>query len=99
VVITADPADVKAARRAAGLRKTQRVTVIEPGLPFGPDFLTQLLFDPASGRRRVKTLMLGPSALAGDRRSMKPEAFWRLPTLIRALERFEAEGGRLVRPG
>jgi hypothetical protein len=99
VVITADPADVDAARRATGLRKTARVTVIEPGLPFGPDFLTQLLFDPASGRRRVKMLMLGPSALAGDRRSMKPEAFWRLPTLIRALERFEAEGGRLVRPG
>ncbi|HLB34938.1 MAG TPA: hypothetical protein VJL31_00045 [Gemmatimonadales bacterium] len=97
VVITTDPADVDSARRAAGLRKADRVTVIEPGLPFGPDFLTQLLFDPASGRRRVKVLMLGPSALAGDRRSMKPEAFWRLPKVLTALERFQAEGGRLVR--
>jgi hypothetical protein len=99
IVVTADPADLDGARRAAGMRKTERVTVIEPGLPFGPDFLTQLLFDPASGRRRVKTLILGRSALAGDRRSMKPAAFWRLPELTRALARFEAEGGRLVRPG
>lgn len=99
VVVTADPADLDGARRAAGVRRTERLTVIEPGLPFGPDFLTQLLFDPASGRRRVKALILGQSALAGDRRSMKPTTFWRLPEVARALERFEAEGGRLVRPG
>ncbi len=99
VVVTADPADLKGARRAAGVRRTERVTVIEPGLPFGPDFLAQLLFDPGTGRRRVKALLLGRSALAGDRRSMKPAAFWRLPEVTRALERFEAEGGRLVRPG
>lgn len=99
VLVSADPADLDGARRAAGVRRTERLTVIEPGLPFGPDFLTQLLFDPASGRRRVKALILGPSALAGDRRSMKPATFWRLPEVSRALERFEAEGGRLVRPG
>jgi hypothetical protein len=72
--------------------------VIEPGLPFGADFLQQLLFDPATGRRRVNLLVLGRSALAGDTRSMKPAAFWRLPEVARALERFEADGGRLVRP-
>ncbi|MBI2401778.1 MAG: hypothetical protein HYV20_03365 [Gemmatimonadetes bacterium] len=99
VVVTADPADLERARRAAGVRRTERLTVIEPGLPFGPDFLTQLLFDPASGHRRVKALILGQSALAGDRRSMKPAAFWQLPDVTRALERFQAEGGRLVRPG
>ncbi len=99
VVITADPGDLKGARRAAGVGRTERVTVIEPGLPFGPDFLARLLFDPVTGRRRVKALMLGPSAVAGDRRSMKPVTFWRLPEVTRALERFVAEGGRLVRPG
>jgi len=99
VVLTADPADLDGARRVAGVRQTEGLTVIEPGLPFGPDFLTQLLFDPASGRRRVRALILGRSALAGDRRSMKPATFWRLPEVTRALERFEAEGGLLVRPG
>ena len=29
------------------------VTVIEPGLPLGPDFFQQLLFDPAPGRLDV----------------------------------------------
>lgn len=99
VLVTADPADLETARRAAGARKKEPLTVIEPGLPFGADFLGQLLFDPANGRRRVNVLILGESALAGDRRSMKPAAFWRLPDVARALERFEAEGGRLVRPG
>ncbi len=94
VVVTAEPADLAAAGIGA-----EPVTVIEPGLPFGADFFHQLLFDPADGRRRVKLLILGASALAGDRRSMKPAAFWRQPEVVRALERFEAEGGRLVRPG
>jgi len=92
VVVTADPADVEA-------QTTAPVTVVEPGLPFGADFFQQLLFDPATGRRRVNLLVLGRSALAGDARSMKPASFWRLPEAARALERFEAEGGRLVRPG
>jgi hypothetical protein len=91
VVVTAEPADVEAQTEAP-------VTVIEPGLPFGGDFFQQLLFDPGTGRRRVNLLVLGRSALAGDARSMKPAAFWRLPEVVRALERFEAEGGRLVRP-
>lgn len=97
VVITSDPAEVNGARRAARVRRSERLTVIEPGLPFGPEFLAQLLFDPATGRRRVNALVLGQSALAGDRRSMKPARFWRLPEVTRALERFQAEGGRLVR--
>ena len=98
VVVTAEPAELASARRSAGVRRTERLTVIEPGLPFGPEFLGQLLFDPASGRRRVKALVLGPSALAGDRRSMKPAAFWQLPDVVQTLERFQAAGGRLVAP-
>lgn len=91
VVVSAEAADVDAQTVAP-------VTVIEPGLPFGANFFQQLLFDPATGRRRVNLLVLGRSALAGDAWSMKPAAFWRLPEVARALERFEAEGGRLVRP-
>ncbi len=98
VVVTADPAELDTARQAAGAAGTEPLTVIEPGLPFGADFFQQLLFDPANGRRRVNVLVLGGSALAGDSRSMKPAAFWRLPDVVRALEHFEAEGGRLVRP-
>jgi hypothetical protein len=88
VVVTAEAGDVGATAS----------TIIEPGLPFGADFFQQLLFDPATGRRRVERLVLTHSALAGDTRSMKPAAFWRLPEVARAMERFEAEGGRLVRP-
>jgi hypothetical protein len=91
VVVTAEPAD-------AADQTVAPATVIEPGLPFGADFFQQLLFDPATGQRRVNLLVLGQSALAGDTRSMKPAAFWLLPDVTRALERFETEGGRLVRP-
>jgi hypothetical protein len=94
VVVTAERADADAAAQPG-----TPVTVIEPGLPFGADYFQQLLFDPATGRRRVNLLVLGQSALAGDTRSMKPAAFWHLPDVTRALERFETEGGRLVRPG
>jgi hypothetical protein len=92
VVVTAEPAD-------AADQTVAPATVIEPGLPFGADYFQQLLFDPATGQRRVHQLVLGQSALAGDTRSMKPAAFWHLPDVTRALERFETEGGRLVRPG
>jgi hypothetical protein len=92
VVVSAEPADAEG-------QTVGPVTVVEPGLPFGADYFQQLLFDPGTGRRRVSLLVLGQSALAGDSRSMKPAAFWRLPEVTRALERFETEGGRLVLPG
>jgi hypothetical protein len=72
IVVTDDPADL--ARAGAGATPEQDVTIIEPALPFGPDYLAQLLFDSESGQRRADTLILGASAVAGDRRSMKPVA-------------------------
>lgn len=96
IVVTADPADVAA---AATLEEHggAAVTVVEPGRPFGPDYLGRLLFD-RSGRRAVDVLILGASALAGDRRSMKPPRFWQCAEVASALNRFVAAGGRVVRP-
>ncbi len=91
VLVTADPAELEAAA-------TDELTVIDAGLPIGGDYFGSLLFDPGTGERRVDVLILGESALAGDRRSMKPPAFWSLPQVAGAFERFEAAGGRLVRP-
>jgi hypothetical protein len=96
VLITADPREVEETHRS-GTAGPEELTVVEPGLPMGGGYLAELLFDAKTGTRRVDLLILGSSALAGDRRSMKPPAFWRLPQVVDALDRFEATGGRLVR--
>jgi hypothetical protein len=97
IVVTADAADVAAAAATREGRGGAAVTVVEPGRPFGSDYLGRMLFD-RSGRRAVDVLILGASALAGDRRSMKPARFWQAPEVVSALHRFVAAGGRVVRP-
>jgi hypothetical protein len=98
VVVSADASEVAAAaeRFTAGETGAAGFIAVEPGLPIDASYLEQLLFGPEG--RRADVLVLGASALRGDRRSMKPERFWRLPAMIRLLERFEEDGGTLLRP-
>jgi hypothetical protein len=98
VLVTADPAEIEETRRT-GVAGPEELTVVEPGVPMGGSYFAELLFDAKTGERRVDVLILGSSALAGDRRSMKPPAFWSLPQVADALSRFEEAGGRLLRGG
>ena len=79
---------------AGSMTPANRLCIIEPGLPFGPDYLENLLFD-SDGRRRVERIVAGSSARAGDRRSMKTEAFWK--EVDSTFERFRQSGGEIVR--
>lgn len=97
VLVTADGAEIAAAGTLPGVRAGESFLIIEPGRPFRTDFLAQLLFHP-SGTRAADVLILGASALAGDRRSMKPVTFWRSAEVVGALERFTAAGGHVLRP-
>lgn len=96
VVVTADADEVAAARTM--IPHGARLTIIEPAAIFTEDYFTGLLFERESGKRRVETLVLGASALAADRRSLKPSWFWELPEVVAALRRFQAAGGQVVRP-
>jgi hypothetical protein len=96
VVVTAEPGEVAEARALPEARNGASLLVVEPGRILAPGFLQPLLFD-QSHARAATVLMLGASALAGDRRSMKPGAFWRSRDLVEALERFQAAGGRVLR--
>ena len=96
VVVTADADEVAAARTM--IPYGPRLTIIEPAAIFTEDYFAELLFKRESGKRRVETLVLGASALAADRRSLKPSWFWELPEVVAALRRFQAAGGQVVRP-
>lgn len=96
VVVTADADEVAAARTM--IPYGPRLTIIEPAAIFTEDYFAELLFERESGKRRVETLVLGASALAADRRSLKPSWFWELPEVVAALRRFQAAGGQVVRP-
>jgi hypothetical protein len=71
---------------------------LDAGLPFAPDDLAALIFDPAAeGASAFDRVVIEPSALAADRETMKPARFWDAAPLRTALERFAAAGGELVR--
>ena len=98
VLVTADADEITEWRRGDEALREAKLTILEPGLPFDAAYLERLLFGSPGGGRRVDTLILGASAVRGDRRSMKPSRFWRLPAVTRILDRFEEAGGRLVHP-
>jgi hypothetical protein len=97
IVVTADGGDIAVASQMPESDRGRSVMIVEPGRPFGPDYFARILFDGA-GRRTADVLILGASALAGDRRSMKPARFWESAEIVGALQRFAAAGGRVVRP-
>jgi len=98
VLVTADADEITECQSGDEAPREAKLTILEPGLPFDAAYLERLLFGSPAGGRRVNTLILGASAVRGDRRSMKPTLFWRLPAVTRILDRFEDAGGRLVRP-
>jgi hypothetical protein len=96
VVIAADRREVEVASKHPKAAGGEALTVLEPGIPMGPDYLAKLLFDASDGRRRTDVVIIGASAVAGDRRSMKTDRFWRHPVVVETLERFERAGGEEV---
>ena len=89
ILVTADAAEIERFDEADDL------TIIEPAVIGCPDTLELLLFDPATRTRRADVLILGPSARAGDRRSMMPPGVWEGPAIAPVLLRFTAAGGRI----
>ena len=96
VVVTADRRDVELAVQHSDA-KMKGVTLVEAGLPMAADYFERLLFDSATGERRVDVLILGSSALSSDLCSMKPPSFWWLPEVVGAFRRFESTGGQLIK--
>jgi hypothetical protein len=77
-------------------RRERAVDVVEPACIVDADRFAAMLFR-CDGSRRVDRLILGSSALAGDRRSMIPKSTWRESALPTVIARFVEAGGRVDR--